>query len=343
MEATSKKSPVKKIVLIVVLLTAGFFSFKKIYFSVTHETTDNAQIETQIVPILPRVSGYVKTIGIRDYDSVKKDQLVVELVDAELQAQLVEAEADLQQSKSEILNAEATLQNAISTLAVSKGNVTLADMRKKKSSDDQIRDQQLLADGAITRKQADDSKFMLESTEQQLAISKNEYTAAQSRIAILRANVQKANDAVKIKEAKIAQLQLKLSYTKIYAPLSGKIGKKNVSEGQFVQAGTPLFSVVNDSTFWIVANFKENQVETLTPGKKVEIRIDAFEDAKITGTIASLSEATGAKFALLPPDNSSGNFVKVTQRIPIKIWIDDVQKYHDMLRAGMSVYIVAEK
>jgi membrane fusion protein (multidrug efflux system) len=343
MEATSKKSPVKKIVLIVVLLTAGFFSFKKIYFSVTHETTDNAQIETQIVPILPRVSGYVKTIGIRDYDSVKKDQLVVELDDAELQAQLVEAEADLQQSKSEILNAEATLQNAISTLAVSKGNVTLADMRKKKSSDDQIRDQQLLADGAITRKQADDSKFMLESTEQQLAISKNEYTAAQSRIAILRANVQKANDAVKIKEAKIAQLQLKLSYTKIYAPLSGKIGKKNVSEGQFVQAGTPLFSVVNDSTFWIVANFKENQVETLTPGKKVEIRIDAFEDAKITGTIASLSEATGAKFALLPPDNSSGNFVKVTQRIPIKIWIDDVQKYHDMLRAGMSVYIVAEK
>ena len=343
MEATSKKSPVKKIVLIVVLLTAGFFSFKKIYFSVTHETTDNAQIETQIVPILPRVSGYVKTIGIRDYDSVKKDQLVVELVDAELQAQLVEAEADLQQSKSEILNAEATLQNAISTLAVSKGNVTLADMRKKKSSDDQIRDQQLMADGAITRKQADDSKFMLESTEQQLAISKNEYTAAQSRIAILRANVQKANDAVKIKEAKIAQLQLKLSYTKIYAPLSGKIGKKNVSEGQFVQAGTPLFSVVNDSTFWIVANFKENQVETLTPGKKVEIRIDAFEDAKITGTIASLSEATGAKFALLPPDNSSGNFVKVTQRIPIKIWIDDVQKYHDMLRAGMSVYIVAEK
>ena len=295
------------------------------------------------MPVLPRVSGYVKTIGIRDYDSVKKDQLVVELDDAELQAQLVEAEADLQQAKTEILNAEATLQNAISTLAVSKGNVTLADMRKKKSSDDQLRDQQLLADGAITRKQADDSKFMLESTEQQLAISKNEYTAAQSRIAILKANVQKANDAVKIKEAKIAQLQLKLSYTKIYAPLSGKIGKKNVSEGQFVQAGTPLFSVVNDSTFWIVANFKENQVESLTPGKKVEIRIDAFEDAKITGTIASLSEATGAKFALLPPDNSSGNFVKVTQRIPIKIWIDNIQQYHDMLRAGMSVYIVAEK
>ena len=343
MEATTKKNPAKKIVLIAVLLIAGYFSFKKIYFSVTHETTDNAQIETQIVPILPRVSGYVKTIDLKDYDSVNKGQLVVELDDAELQAQLMEADADLQQSKSEILNAQATLQNAIATLAVSKGNVTLSEMRKRKSGDDQQRDQKLLGDGAITRKQADDSKFMFESAEQQLSISKNEYVAAQSRIAILKANVQKANDAVKIKEAKIAQLQLKLSYTKIYAPLSGKIGKKNISQGQYVQAGTPLFSVVNDSTFWIVANFKENQVEMLTPGKKVEIRIDAFEDAKITGTIASLSEATGAKFALLPPDNSSGNFVKVTQRIPIKIWIDDIQKYHDMLRAGMSVYIVAEK
>jgi membrane fusion protein (multidrug efflux system) len=155
--------------------------------------------------------------------------------------------------------------------------------------------------------------------------------------------VQKANDAVKIKEAKIGQLQLKLSYTKIYAPLSGKIGKKNISQGQFVQAGTPLFSIVNDSTFWIIANFKESQLQSLTPGKKVSVRIDAYDDLNITGTIASLSEATGAKFALLPPDNSSGNFVKVTQRIPIKIWIDDVQKYHDLLRAGMSVFIVAEK
>ena len=245
MEATTKKNPAKKIVLIAVLLIAGYFGFKKIYFSVTHETTDNAQIETQIVPILPRVSGYVKTIDLKDYDSVNKGQLVVELDDAELQAQLMEADADLQQSKSEILNAQATLQNAIATLAVSKGNVTLSEMRKRKSGDDQQRDQKLLGDGAITRKQADDSKFMFESAEQQLSISKNEYVAAQSRIAILKANLQKANDAVKIKEAKIAQLQLKLSYTKIYAPLSGKIGKKNISQGQYVQAGTPLFSVVN--------------------------------------------------------------------------------------------------
>ena len=343
MDASKKKFPVKQIVIITVLLIAGYFGFKKIYFSVTHESTDNAQVETQIVPVLPRVSGYVKAVNVRDFDSVKQGQLIVELDDAELQSQMVEAEADVQQAKTEVINAEATLQNAVSTLAVNKANITLNELRKRKADDDQQRDQRLLNDGAITKKQSDDSKFMVESTQQQLIISKNEYTAAQSRIAILKANIQKANDAVKIKEAKIGQLQLKISYTKIFAPLSGKIGKKNISEGQFIQAGTPMFSVVNDSTFWIVANFKESQLEALIPGKKVDVRIEAYPDLTVTGTIASLSEATGAKFALLPPDNSSGNFVKVTQRIPIKIWIDDVQKYHDMLRAGMSVFIVAEK
>ena len=343
MDVSKKKFPVKQIVIITVLLIAGYFGFKKIYFSVTHESTDNAQVETQIVPVLPRVSGYVKAVNVRDFDSVKQGQLIVELDDAELQSQMVEAEADVQQAKTEVINAEATLQNAVSTLAVNKANITLNELRKRKADDDQQRDQRLLNDGAITKKQSDDSKFMVESTQQLLIISKNEYTAAQSRIAILKANIQKANDAVKIKEAKIGQLQLKISYTKIFAPLSGKIGKKNISEGQFIQAGTPMFSVVNDSTFWIVANFKESQLQALIPGKKVDVRIEAYPDLTVTGTIASLSEATGAKFALLPPDNSSGNFVKVTQRIPIKIWIDDVQKYHDMLRAGMSVFIVAEK
>ena len=172
--------------------------------------------------------------------------------------------------------------------------------------------------------------------------SNNDLSSAESRISVLQSSVQKAEAALQVKQAKIDQQKLKLSYTKIFAPQAGKIGKKNISEGQFVQAGTPLFSIVNDSTYWIVANFKENQLYALTPGKKVEVRIDAYPDLKLTGTVASLSEATGARFALLPPDNSSGNFVKVTQRLPVKIWIDDVAKYKNLLRAGLSVFIVAD-
>lgn len=342
MSNPSPKSRIRVVILVAVLLVAGYFGFTKIYFSLTHETTDNAQIETQILPVMPRIAGYVKMIDTKDFDSVSKGQLLVELDDEELQVQLQEAKADLIMSQTEVINAEASLQNALSTLSVNKGNVQISNTRLNKAKDDQSRDAKLLADGAITSKQADDSRFNAAIAEQQLANSNRELTAAESRIPILRANVKKAQDAVSVRESRISMLELKLGYTKIYAPQSGRIGKKNVSEGQLVQAGMPLFSIVSDSAFWIVANFKENQIHSLRPGKQVEVRIDAYPDLKVTGTVANLSEATGAKFALLPPDNSSGNFVKVTQRIPVKIWIDNAAAYKDRLRAGMSVFIIVK-
>ena len=337
-----KKSPVKAIVLVLVLVTAGYFGYKKVNFALTHETTDNAQIETQITPVLPRVAGYVKNIAVKDYDSVKTGQLVVELDDAELQTQLLEMEADYKQAEVDVINAKAALNNAIVSLRVNKGNIDLSQMRRKKAEDDLKRDQSLFADQAITKKQVDDSKFTVETTAQQVENSKTDLTAAESRIAVLEAGVQKAAAGLDVKKAKIEQTKLKLTYTKIYAPQAGKIGKKNVSEGQYVQAGTPLFSIVNDTTYWIVANFKENQLKKLYPGKEVDVEMDAFPGVKIKGVIESLSEATGAKFSLLPPDNASGNFVKVTQRVPVKIQIKEIEKYRNMLRAGLSVYVIAE-
>lgn len=337
-----KKSPIKTIVLVVVLLVAGYFGYKKIHFVLTHETTDNAQIETQITPVLPRVAGYVKSIAVKDYDSVKTGQLVVELDDAELQTQLLEMEADYRQAEVDVINAKAALNNAIVSLRVNKGNIDLSQMRKQKAEDDLKRDQNLFKDQAITRKQLDDTKFAVETSAQQLENSKTDLAAAQSRIAVLQAGVTKATAGLDVKKAKIEQTKLKITYTKIYAPQAGKIGKKNVSEGQFVQAGTPLFSIVNDTTYWVIANFKENQLKKLYPGKEVEIEIDAFPDQKITGVIESLSEATGAKFSLLPPDNASGNFVKVTQRVPVKIQIKNINQYRNMLRAGLSVFVVAD-
>lgn len=337
-----KKSPVRTIILVLVLLIAVYFGYKKINFALTHETTDNAQVETQITPVLPRVAGYVKTIAVKDYDSVKTGQLVVELDDAELQTQLAEMEADYRQAEVDVIDAKALLNNAIVSLSINKGNIELSQMRRKKAEDDLKRDQNLFNDQAITRKQLDDSKFSVETASQQLQNSKTDLSAAESRIAVLRAGVQKAEAGLDVKRAKIEQTKLKLTYTKIYAPQAGKIGKKNVSEGQYVQAGTPLFSIVNDTTYWVVANFKENQLKKLYPGKEVDIEIDALPNVKFTGVIESLSEATGAKFSLLPPDNASGNFVKVTQRVPVKITFKDIDKYKQMLRAGLSVYVSAE-
>jgi membrane fusion protein (multidrug efflux system) len=337
-----KSSPIRFIIMGVILLIGGYYGYVKVHFAMTHESTDNAQIETQITPVLPRVAGYVKTIAVKDYDSVKSGDLLVELDDAELQQQLEEMQADYAQAEVDIVNAKAALNNAIVSLKVNKGNIDISALKKQKALEDLQRDQNLFHSEAITKKQLDDSKFNAENASKQLDNSQNDLSSAQSRIAVLDANVKKAEAALAVKQSRINQQKLKLTYTKIYAPQNGRIGKKTISEGQFVQAGTPLFSIVNDSTFWVVGNFKENQLYALSTGKKVDITVDAYPDLKIKGTVASLSEATGAKFALLPPDNASGNFVKVTQRVPVKIWIDDVAKYKKELRAGLSVNIVAE-
>ena len=337
-----KSSPIRFIIMGAILLVGGYYGYEKVHFAMTHESNDNAQIVTQITPVLPRVAGYVKTIAVKDYDSVKSGDLLVELDDAELQQQLVEMEADYTQAEVDIVNAKASLNNAIVSLKVNKGNIDISALKKQKALEDLQRDQNLFRSEAITKKQLDDSKFNAENASKQLDNSQNDLSSAQSRIAVLDANVKKAEAALAVKQSRINQQKLKLTYTKIYAPQNGRIGKKTISEGQFVQAGTPLFSIVNDSIFWVVGNFKENQLYALSTGKKVDITMDAYPDLKIKGTVASLSEATGAKFALLPPDNASGNFVKVTQRVPVKIWIDDVAKYKKELRAGLSVNVVAE-
>jgi len=338
-----KQANVRKVVIGTLLLVALYFGGKKVIFSITHETTDNAQIETSIVPVLTRISGYVKTIAIKDYDSVGQNQLVAEIDDAELQVQLLEQQSDLMQSMADVSNAQAQLENGILSLKNNKGVIDLRTIKQKKANSDLKRDENLFKEQAITRKQVEETEFQLASANQELTNAQTELATANNRIAVLRQNVNRAMALIEMKKTKIKETELKLSYTKIVTPSAGKIGKKNINIGQFVQAGTPLFSIVNDSSYWIVANFKESQLESLQEGKKVKIRLDAFPELSIEGTILSLSDATGAKFSLLPPDNSSGNFIKVTQRIPVKIAINNQAGFKNKLRAGMSVFITVDK
>jgi membrane fusion protein (multidrug efflux system) len=335
------KSPLKLIIIGLILLLGLFFGIKKIRYSLTHETTDNAQIECQITPILPRTSGYIKALNVLDYDSISKNQFLVELDDAELQNQLAAAQADSIQTYADYNNSIASLTNAQVALQVNKGAIDVANVKLQQALNEYNRNKNLFAEQAITQKQLDESKFTFQQIQKSYDNTVNELSSAQSKLPVLETVVNKYESLLKLKNVKIEEIKLKLSYTKILAPASGKIGKKNIAIGQFVQAGTPLFSIVNDSTFWITANFKENQINHLYVGKKVDLRIDAFPDEKITGTIESISDATGAKFALLPPDNSSGNFVKVTQRVPVKIKIDQIEKYKKYLRAGLSVFVSA--
>jgi len=332
----NNKKIIRLIVISILVIVGGFFGGKKISYALKHESTDNAQVETQISPVLPRVGGYIKSIAVNDYDTVKAGQLLVELDDAELQAQLAQMQADYNAAEADIINAKAGLNNTSVSLKSNKGDIDLNDVKVKQAQEDYDRNVNLFKDQAITRKQLNDSRFALEQATQEFSNSKTDLSTAQTRIAIMQAGIKKAEAALASKKAAIEQQQLKISYTKIYAPLAGKIGKRNITVGQFVQAGAPLFSIVNDTTYWVVANFKETQIRKFRPGMPVEFELDAYPDTKISGTIESVSEATGARFSLLPPDNASGNFVKVTQRVPVKINISEIDKYKNILRAGLS-------
>jgi len=334
-----KKSLVRPIIIGIILIAGGIFGYKKVSFMMSHETTDNAQVETQITPVLPRVSGYIKHIAVNDYDSVRTGQLLVELDDDELQTQLRQMEADYQAAEADIANAKAALNNAVVSLKGNKGNIDLNDVKVKQAKEDYERNQNLFNDQAITKKQLNDSRYAMEQTNQQFSNSQIDLNTAQTRIAILQSTIKKSIATLASKKASIEQQQLKISYTKIYAPQPGRIGKRNVTEGQFVQAGAPLFSIVNDSSYWIVANFKETQIKKFHEGMPIDIELDAYPNVKLTGNLTSLSDATGAKFSLLPPDNASGNFVKVTQRVPVKISINNLDEYRNILRAGLSADI----
>jgi membrane fusion protein (multidrug efflux system) len=342
-QSSNKAATIRKVVIGTLLSVALFFGVKKIIFSLTHETTDNAQIETSIVPVLTRISGYVKVLDIKDFDSVTQNQVVAEIDDADLKMQLEEQQSDLQQANAEVANAKAQLANAILSLQSNKGAIDLKKIRQQKSTNDLNRDKNLFKEQAITRKQVEETEFQLASANQELANAQTDLATAKNRIQVLNENLNRALAIIEMKKTRIKETELKLSYTKISAPTTGKIGKKNISIGQFVQAGTPLFSIVNDSSYWIVANFKESQLAYLQEGRQVKVRVDAYPDLDVKGTIVSLSDATGAKFSLLPPDNSSGNFIKVTQRVPVKISIDNQAAFKNKLRAGMSVFITVDK
>ena len=336
-EKTGAKTIVVRVIIGLVLLVAVYFGGKKVYFELHHESTDNAQIEAKLVPILPRVSGYVKALYPEDYTSVKKDSLLVELDDADLQLQLEEMKADLAQAQTDIANAQASIVNGQASLSETKSNLEVAQTRKDKAHTDYTRDQNLFRDGAITKKQLDDSKSNVDVVDRQYESSKDNVNVAQTRLGVIHAQLKKADAVIKVKQVAIDQQLLKISYTRIYATSNGQIGKRNVDMGQFVQAGTPLFTIVDDQDYWVVANFKETQIHHMKLGDEVEIKIDAYPGLILKGKIISFSDATGAKFSLLPPDNATGNFVKVTQRIPVKIEIEDAARFKDKLHAGMSL------
>ncbi|MES2132386.1 MAG: HlyD family secretion protein [Bacteroidota bacterium] len=337
-ESTTPKKKNKAIFILPVIIGLGaFFGIKAYIHSLNYESTDNAQIETNTLPVISRVSGYVDSISVSDFGDVKAGQLILQIDDNEYKLAVKQAQADLLSAMADLSVAQSNLTNSSANSGVVKANSDVQKTRLDKAKSDLARDEALFKEGSITKKQVEDSRSNYETTLKQLDANNQQLVLANSQNATSNAQIEKAKAAVELRQAMLDQAQLRLSYTKIYSTINGKIGKRNLEQGQYIQAGQNLMTVVNNDLFWIVANFKETQVEHLKLGQEVTVEIDGYPDTEVKGKIESLSEATGARFSLLPPDNASGNFVKVTQRVPVKISIENIKEVRAILKAGMSV------
>lgn len=334
-----KKKPILFVVIGIIAILVLFFLIRTLYHAIYYESTDNAQIESNSTPVLSRVSGYIDSLGVNDYQDVQAGQLLVRIDEREYKISLQQAEADLLTAEADLANAKATMENTRLSKSVTSANLDVQDVRLRNAKQDFERDQALYKEGSITQRQYENSKANYEAAYQQYLAGKEQVKLAGSQTGNSEAMIKKAEALIKTRQAALDNARLKYSYTKVEAPVSGKVGKVNLHRGQFVQPGQPLFTIVDTTQFWIVANFKETQLKHLKVGQPVNIRIDGYPDVDIKGRIATFSDATGAKFALLPPDNATGNFVKITQRVPVKIDFENPRAIKNLLKAGLSVKV----
>lgn len=330
---------VARLIFVAILILGSIFGVKQWLYARHHETTDNAQVEGHSAPVIARVAGYVNGLSVQDYGNVHRHDTLVTIDDEEYRIALQQAEADQLQAAADVATARANLVNAQAGITVAQSNAQVALVRKDKSTADLRRDQNLFDDHAITNRQLDDTKAASLTNDKQYQAAQDNITLARSAVQVAAAKVQQAEALLASKQAAVGQAKLKLSYTNVTANITGRIGKKNVEAGQFVQAGQSLFTIVDENGFYIVANFKETQLAHITVGQEADIEVDGISGLHLKGHVIAISRATGAKFSLLPPDNATGNFVKIVQRVPVKISIDNADQYLDRLRAGLSVEV----
>jgi len=323
----------------VILAVAAFFGIRTLLHNMHYESTDNAQIESRAVPVISRVAGYIDSLQVDDYAHVGRNQLLIHIDDTEYALSVVQAQADLVNAEADLANAKAAYSNSLANKKLAAANADVQLTRLQKAKADLVRDEALYKEAALTQKQVEDTRATHDAAAKQYTANLDQVNLAATQVAIAEAQVKKVNALIETRKAALDQAKLKLSYCTIMAPVGGRIGKRNIEKGQYIQPGAPLFSIVNDESFWIVANFKETQLEKMKEGQEVDITLDGYPDTPLKGKISSLSLATGAKFALLPPDNATGNFVKVTQRVPVRIDLVDPAQHKNILRAGLSAEV----
>ena len=374
----------KKPFLILGGAVALFAAITGIYLLATanQESTDDAQVEADVVPVAARASGQIAKRLVEDNQRVKKGDILIQIDDADFAARVKQSEAELETARAQAAAADAQVQvveasakgglqsarasfsgssmgvaNAEAQLAAFRAGLERAKAEAHKGELDLQRTKQLVAGNALPRERLDNAQVAYDASQAALAQAQAQVAAATemrrlagsrveeargrldqstpiaAQIASIRANADLAHARIRVAEAVLELAKLQLSYTKVTASEDGLVTKLTVQPGQMIQIGQPLAELVPDRTY-VVANFKETQVGRMRPGQRASVRIDAFPGIEIEGKVESLAGGTGARFSLLPPDNASGNFVKVVQRVPVRIaW----SKRPDLpLQAGLS-------
>ncbi|HEY8076485.1 MAG TPA: HlyD family secretion protein [Labilithrix sp.] len=382
--APTKKKATRAYVILAVIVVVGiaaYFGWQA--FTRGKESTDDAQVDADVVPIASRVSGTVLKVHVVDNQMVKKGDLLVEIDPVELAARAKQADAELAAAKAQAASADAqvaiveasskgglsaaraqlsgsaaSVGSADSQVASAQAAVARAEAESQRADQDLARAENLLKDQAIPQAQVDTQRSnaaaahaALAQARAQLQSATDMKRAAQTRVsesqahveqsapvdaqlAAARANADLAHARVASAEASLTQAQLNLQYTRIVAPVDGMLSKLAVHDGQLVQPGQQVVAVVPNTTY-VIANFKETQVGEMKPGQRVSISVDAYGGREFEGVVTSTSPGTGARFSLLPPDNATGNFVKVVQRVPVRIaWKNLPEDVH--VAAGMS-------
>jgi len=353
---TEKKQPKEgaKIAIIVIALLAATWITKVVIHSACYEETENAQIDGNIVPIRTTVGGYIEKINVTENQLVKEGDTLIVFDVKDLKEQVAQAEArletalaGLETNKTAISSARYSTDAAQYGSEAAKEAMATAKSRLWQAQNDFERVQKMLGKGAVTQQAFDASKTGLDVAKAQLEVAENQYKSAGAQKQNANTQIDMQLLKVKLSEAQVkesrAQLELiKSQYDRAFvtSPCNGIVSKRNVNEGQLIMSGTSLITVVDVGNLWVTANFKETQIGKLNPGQIVKVEIDAYPKAKVEGEVQSVCGATGAKFSLLPADNASGNFVKVTQRIPVKILITKVENLGSKsLYPGMNVIV----
>ncbi|HYK76812.1 MAG TPA: HlyD family secretion protein [Daejeonella sp.] len=324
---------------VIILITGIAWVSSKFVHLGNVEFTDNAQVKQLIIPINSRVQGFVKEIRFKEYQAVKKGDTLMIIDDTEFRYRVAQAEADYQNALAGKMVGNSSVSTAENSISVSNAGLVEVKALLNNAETEYKRYKNLLEQESVTPQEFDaiNTKYLALK-------ARYETLNRQKQSTILVKNEQNIrltqNDAaIKLTETALELAKLNLSYTVIVAPSDGYTGRKNFQTGQLIQPGQAIVDLVDDNEKWVIANYKETQTHHIAAGQEVELGIDALPGVKLKGKVKSISNATGASFSIIPQDNSAGNFIKVAQRIPVRIEFDKSNnvEYIQKLRSGMNV------